>query len=117
MFTLDRGTPPEPDAANVAVNTVDPGFLDTLGIPLTGGRGFRDEDAERDRRVAVVSERAARQLRPGQEALGRSIAEVRTEISALDTRLSTQIAAAALRRLDDHERQPRAACRSGTRAL
>ena len=78
MFTLDGGAAPEPDAAIVAVNTVDPGFLDTVGIPVIGGRGFRDEDAAMDRRVAVVSERAARQLWPGQEAIGRRIVNADT---------------------------------------
>ena len=78
VFTLDGGAAPEPDAANVAVNTVDPGFLDTVGIPLIGGRGFRDEDAVGNRRVAVVSERAARQLWPGQEAIGRRIVNADT---------------------------------------
>ena len=73
VFTLDGGTAPEPDAARVAVNTVDPAFFDTLGIPVLQGRGFREEDGASDRRVAVVSERAARQLWPGQEAVGRRI--------------------------------------------
>ena len=78
VFTLDGGAAPEPDAANVAVNTVDADFLDTVGIPVIGGRGFRDEDAARNRRVAVVSERAARQLWPGQEAIGRRIVNADT---------------------------------------
>ena len=73
VFTLDGGTAPEPDAARIAVNTVDPAFFDTLGIPVLRGRGFREEDGAGDRRVAVVSERAARQLWPGQEAIGRRI--------------------------------------------
>ena len=77
VFTLDGGTAPEPDAARVAVNIVDPGFFDTLGIPVLQGRGFREEDGAGDRRVAVVSERAARQLWPGQEAVGRRIARTR----------------------------------------
>ena len=75
VFTLDGGAAPEPDAANVAVNHVDPSFFDTLGIPVTRGRGFREEDAAGDRRVALVSERAARQLWPGRDALGRRIVD------------------------------------------
>ena len=73
VFTRDGGTAPEPDAARVAKNYVDPGFFDTLGIPVLRGRGFREEDGASDRRVAVVSERAARELWPGQEAVGRRI--------------------------------------------
>ena len=78
VFTLDGGTAPEPDAANVAVNYVDPRFFDTVGIPVVRGRGFREEDAAGDRRVALVSERAARQLWPGQDAIGRRIVNADT---------------------------------------
>ena len=73
VFTLDGGTAAEPDAAIVAVNTVDPHFFDTVDVPVLRGRGFREEDGARDRRVAVVSESAARQLWPGQDAIGRRI--------------------------------------------
>ena len=78
VFTLDDGTAPEPDAAFVAVNYVDPGFFDTVGIPVMRGRGFREADASGDRRVALVSERAARQLWPGQDAIGRRIVNTET---------------------------------------
>jgi len=75
VFTLDGGAAPEPDATNVAVNHVDPRYFGTLGIPVTRGRGFREEDAAGERRVALVSERAARQLWPGGDALGRRIVD------------------------------------------
>ncbi len=73
VLTLDGGTAPEPDRAIVAVNYVDPGFFETVGIPMIRGRGFREEDAAADRLVAVVSERAARQFWPGEDAVGRRI--------------------------------------------
>ena len=73
VFTLDGGTAPEPDAARVSLNYVDSGFFETVDIPVLRGRGFREEDATGDRRVALVSERAARQLWPGQDAIGRRI--------------------------------------------
>ncbi len=76
--TLDGGTAPEPDRAIVAVNHVDPGFFETVGIPLIRGRGFREDDAAGDRRVAVVSERAARQFWPGEDAVGRRIVNPET---------------------------------------
>ncbi len=60
VFTLDGGTAPEPDAARVSLNYVDSGF-------------FREEDTAGDRRVALVSERAARKPWPGQDAIGRRI--------------------------------------------
>ena len=73
VFTLDGGTAPEPDAARVSLNYVDSGFFDTVDIPVLRGRGSREEDTAGDRRVALVSERAARQLWPGQDAIGRRI--------------------------------------------
>ena len=76
VFTLDGGTAPEPDAVIVAVNYVDPHFFDTVDIPVIRGRGFREEEASGDRRVALVSERAARQFWPGQDAVGRRIVNV-----------------------------------------
>lgn len=51
-------------------NAVTPGFLDTLGIPLLRGRGFRDSDDAGARRVAIVNEALARRLWPTGEALG-----------------------------------------------
>ena len=78
VFTLDGGTAPQPDAAIVAVNRVDPHFLDTVGIPVMQGRGLREEDATGDRRVALVSERAARQFWPGEDAIGRRIVNADT---------------------------------------
>ena len=78
MFTLDGGTAAEPAAAIVAVNYVDPQFFDTIDVPVLRGRGFREEDTAGDRRVALVSERAARQLWPGQDAVGRRIVNADT---------------------------------------
>ena len=78
VFTLDGGTASEPDAAIVSVNHVDPRFFDTLDMPVIRGRGFREEDATGDRRVALVSERAARQFWPGEDATGRRIVDADT---------------------------------------
>ena len=78
VFTLDGGTAPEPAAAIVAVNYVDPHFFGTVDIPVLRGRGLREEEAPGDRRVVLVSERAARQLWPGQDAIGRRIVNADT---------------------------------------
>ena len=78
VLTLDDGTAPEPDRAIVAVNYVDPAFFDVVGIPVVRGRGFREEDAAGERRVAVVSERAAQQFWPGEDAVGRRIVNADT---------------------------------------
>ena len=78
VFTLDGGTAPEPDAVNVAVNYVDPHFFETVDIPVLRGRGFREEDTTGDRRVVLVSERAARRLWPEQDVIGRRIVNADT---------------------------------------
>ena len=79
VATLDGGTAPEPNTAIVAVNYVDPRFFDTIDIPVLRGRGFHEDDATCDRRVALVSERAAQQFWPGRNPIGRRL--VRAEMA------------------------------------
>ena len=55
----------------VNYNTVSPGFFDTLGIGVMRGRTFTPQDSASGARVAVVNETLARQLWPGQEAIGK----------------------------------------------
>jgi predicted permease len=52
---------------------VTPGYFRALGIPLRRGRGFGDEDRGVAVNSVVVSETLARQLFPGEEAVGRRI--------------------------------------------
>jgi putative ABC transport system permease protein len=51
---------------------VTPGFFETLGIPLRG-RDFNAVDTRTSPLVVIVSESLARQLWPGQEAIGRTV--------------------------------------------
>ncbi|MBI3281231.1 MAG: ABC transporter permease [Acidobacteria bacterium] len=55
--------------ANVRFASAD--YFRTMGIPLVAGRTFSDSD--RDRKVAIISERAAGTLWPGQNAVGRNL--------------------------------------------
>jgi predicted permease len=57
-------------------NVVEPGYFETLRIPLLAGRDFSAVDRAGSQPVAIVSEGAARQFWPGtqaQDAVGRSI--------------------------------------------
>lgn len=48
-------------------------WFETLGIPLVEGRTYAFEEAARGEDVAVIDERLAERLWPGQSAVGRSI--------------------------------------------
>ena len=65
----DVGSGAEAPPANYRF--VSPGYLETVGTPLRRGRAFGAGD--RGRRVAVVSERVARTLWPGEDPVGRSM--------------------------------------------
>ena len=55
----------------VQLNTVEPGYFETLGIALVRGRDFAPSDHPDSPRVVVVNETMARQFWPEQEALGK----------------------------------------------
>ncbi len=52
---------------------VSAGFFGTLGVPIVEGRDFRDTDKVGADLVVIVSQSVAKQLFPGQEAIGREI--------------------------------------------
>jgi putative ABC transport system permease protein len=51
---------------------VTPGFFETLDIPLRG-RDFNQADTRISQPVAIISDSLARQLWPGQDAIGRTV--------------------------------------------
>jgi hypothetical protein len=53
--------------------SVSPGFFDTLGLPILGGRDFNDGDKEGSERVVIISQSLAQMLYPGQNALNRKL--------------------------------------------
>jgi putative ABC transport system permease protein len=58
------------DRPSTNVRFVSPEYFRTMGIPLLAGRTFALND--RERKVAVISERLAHSLWPGSNAIGRS---------------------------------------------
>jgi predicted permease len=54
-------------------NYIDTRYFDTLGIPLDRGRVFTPADLSSNARVVIVSERAARQLWPNEDAIGKRL--------------------------------------------
>lgn len=61
---------------------VTPDYWTAMGIPLKSGRFFRE--SEKDARVAVISENAARFLWPGRDPIGRRVRGSGREKSALE---------------------------------
>jgi predicted permease len=55
------------------LTTVEPGYFDMLGIAIRSGRGFSAEDGPTSPRVALVNERLAHVIWPGEAAVGRRI--------------------------------------------
>ena len=50
-----------------------PGYFQTIGAPLVAGRDFSDADDDTHQHVAIVDEDLARQLWPGESALGKKL--------------------------------------------
>ena len=52
---------------------IDPGYFDAMGIPLIEGRTFTQGDDEKSQKVVIVNQKMARDLWPGQEAVGQTL--------------------------------------------
>jgi predicted permease len=55
----------------VQIDTVEPGYFETMSIPLARGRDFARSDHEGSPRVVVVNETMARQFWPEQDPIGK----------------------------------------------
>ena len=71
--SLNRDAPsPANMRATLYYTWVQPNYFETLGIPLSRGRGFRALAAQADH-DAILSESAAHRLWPGQNPIGQSL--------------------------------------------
>ena len=67
-----EGQPGDRDSRVTAgQNIVSAGYFQTMGIQIVRGRSFEDADDEQSRPVAVVNQRFADMLWPGQDPIGR----------------------------------------------
>src|SRR5579864_4140077 len=66
-FSLDRA------AHNVAQQTIDPGYLRNMDIPLLHGREFETRDRDNTQAVAIVNQALADAYFPRQNPIGRQI--------------------------------------------
>jgi putative ABC transport system permease protein len=55
------------------VNTVGPGYFETVGMTLRTGRGFTSADHQETTPVVVINETLARRLWPGEPAIGKRL--------------------------------------------
>jgi predicted permease len=60
----------------VAFNDIAPGYFSALRIAMRDGRDFTEFDGERSKAVAIVNDALAKQLWPGQSAIGKRFSVV-----------------------------------------
>ena len=73
---LPEGYIPLPhETIEVDRGVVSPGYLRTLGTPLLAGREFTDDDGSDSAPVAIVNQALADRYWPGQNAIGKHIAD------------------------------------------
>ena len=65
--------PRDRESFNSAMDTVDEGYFQTMGVPVLHGRGFLASDTADAPRVAVVNEQFAKHYWPRADAVGKHI--------------------------------------------
>lgn len=73
FFVAGRPKPALNEAPYALLRAVGPGYFRTIGTPLVKGREFTSDDLMGASRVAIVNEHFARDVFPGEEALGKTI--------------------------------------------
>lgn len=65
--------PRDRESFTSAMDAVDEGFFETMGVPILRGRGFLASDTADVPRVAIVNEQLAKRYWPGADAVGKHI--------------------------------------------
>jgi predicted permease len=71
--------PPASRDAQAQWTVIQPGFFQTLGVPVISGRVFTDRDLKDSSPVIILSQSMAREMFPNQNPLGRRIRSWRDE--------------------------------------
>ena len=71
MVGIEHDTRPMMERPSTNVRFVNPGYFATLRIPIREGRDF--EEADRSRKVAIISAGLAQRLWSGQNPIGRKL--------------------------------------------
>ncbi len=70
-----EGAPEPPDGKwpEYDYTRIDPGYFETMGVPIVRGRNFTAEDGRSGHDVAIISEAAARRFWPGGAPIGKRL--------------------------------------------
>lgn len=71
--SFETAAGPTDELVDVDSRTVSPGYFTTLGIRLITGRTFSDHDGEDAPAVAIVDDRVAQSIWPGETAIGKRL--------------------------------------------
>jgi predicted permease len=74
VFSIEgRPQPPPEEQVEYPIESVSPGFFETLRIPVVRGRSFTDQDHAEATRAVIINETLAREGWSGQDPIGRRI--------------------------------------------
>jgi predicted permease len=71
IYVEGRPLAPGQAAPEISFNRIDPGYFQSMRVPLVEGRAFQDSDNETAPRVAIVNQTMAKRFWPNQEPLGK----------------------------------------------
>jgi putative ABC transport system permease protein len=73
-FVISGRPAPRPgDEPSADILVIDPGYLQTMQIPLLAGREFRERDNQNSARVMIINETMAREFWPNESPIGKRI--------------------------------------------
>ncbi len=72
-YSTSAAAPPENQQPLVLANSVTPGYLKVMGIPLLGGRFIEDQDRQGTESVAVIDEVMAHEAFGSEDPLGKHL--------------------------------------------